>query len=144
MEEEGQWSTSHIILGLVYDTSSLKITLPESNRAGARVLFDSILAERGSTRIGVNTLQQIRGCMEHFKSTSAIWRLLTSPLEKLLTYADEIGEWITCPKEELWGGFLVANVCGGRIYVVRRRVAQIVYRGHESATYAVWALVAEM
>lgn len=44
MSDEGQWSTSHIILGLPYDTESLRVTLPESKRAGARVLFDSILA----------------------------------------------------------------------------------------------------
>ena len=102
---EGQWSTSHIILGLVYDTESMTVTLPEAKRAGARVLFGDILNHRYFTRLGVKVLQQIRGRMGHFKSTSAVWGLLTSPVDKLLTYADEIGERISCPKRELWGNF---------------------------------------
>ena len=105
LDAEGQWSTNHIILGLSYDTASLTVTLPESKRAGARVLFDAVLLDRGSAKIGVDATRQIRGCMEHFKSTSAIWRLLTSPVDKLLSYADEIGEWITCPKKELCDNF---------------------------------------
>ena len=105
MEEEGQWPTSHIILGLWYNTESLTVAIPEATRAGARVLFDSILADRGAARLGATSLQQIRGWAEHFKSTNAIWRLLTSPVGNLLTYGDEIGGWISCPVEEFRRNF---------------------------------------
>lgn len=79
LDAEGEWSDNHIILGLSCDTTSMTVALPESKRAGARV-FDAVLLGRDSARIGANAIQKVRGCMERFKSTSATWRLLTSPV----------------------------------------------------------------
>ena len=73
---EGQWDHIRIFLGFQIDTSNLTIRLPEQKRAGDTVLFDDLFASFGSNCLRLNTLQQVRGNIEHFKSVNALWSYL--------------------------------------------------------------------
>ena len=66
LDEEGIWKQSHVVLGYIFDTSNMTITLPEAKIASAQTLIEGILQWKGSYAILVKAAQQLRGCMEHF------------------------------------------------------------------------------
>ena len=80
LEEEGACRHIHTVLGFGIDSESLRITLPEAKIAGDLVLFDQ-LEKNGALALEVVTIQQIRGHIEHFRASNAIWEFLTGPID---------------------------------------------------------------
>ena len=105
LDEEGDWSHTHTMLGFDIDSSTLSISLPDVKVAGARVLFEQLAEKTGPHVLEVVTLQQIRGHVEHFKSTNSMWKFLTGPIDLLLRYTDERAVWVNCPVPEIWQSF---------------------------------------
>ena len=105
LEEEGIWKQQHVILGFLVDTSTMGITLPEAKIVSAQVLMEKILAWKGSQVMLIKSMQQLRGCMEHFSTTNPIWRVLAAPVDHLLTFGDENNQWVSCPQAETWHAF---------------------------------------
>ena len=93
------------MLGFDINSELLHITLPGDKIAGARVLSDQMLGNVGSGAIEVATLQQIRGHIEHFRASNAIWRFLTGPIDFSLRYTDERAIWANFPVPEVWISF---------------------------------------
>ena len=104
LDEEGEWK-QHVILGFIIDTSTMSITLPEAKIASAHVLMESILAWEDSHIMPIKSAQQLRGCMEHFCTANPIWKILSAPVDELLTFGDENNEWVSCPVIEIWQSF---------------------------------------
>ena len=103
--EEGIWKQIHVILGFVFYTSNMTITLPEAKIASAQTLIEGILQWKNSQVMLIKAAQQLRGCMEHFSTTNQIWKILSTPVDELLTYTDENNEWASCPHAEIWTSF---------------------------------------
>ena len=53
----------------------------------------------------VVVLQQVRGNVEHFLASNAMWKFLTGPIDLLLRYTDEQAIWANCPVPEVWASF---------------------------------------
>ena len=103
LDEEGHRCNIRTMLGFEIDSRSPRITPPEAKIDGARVLFDQ-LEERGESRVlDVVILQEIRGHIEHFRASNALWNFLTGPIDLLLRYTDEKATWEISPIPEVWG-----------------------------------------
>ena len=96
---------SQIFIGFEINTLNLAIRLPEQKRAGASVLFDQLFESFGSNSPRLLTLQQIRGNVEHFKSTNALWNYFTAPIDALLGCGDECGLWVMSANPDFWVAF---------------------------------------
>ena len=105
MKEEGDRGTTHTMLGFNINSEFLTITLPEAKVTGAWFLFDGLRQKAGSRTFGILELQQVRGHIEHFEASNAIWKFLTGPIDALLRYSDENAVWANCPSLEVWTAF---------------------------------------
>ena len=93
------------MLGSDINSKLLTISLPEAKIAGDRVLFEKLYETRGCRTLEVITSQQIRGHVEHFKASNALWKFLTGPIDLLLGYTDETAVWVNCHVPEVWVEF---------------------------------------
>ena len=96
---------TQILLGFEINTVDLTIRFPEQKRAGASVLFDELFADFGSNTMRMITLQQIRGNIEHFKSTNTLWSYFTAPIDALLGCGDECNLWVVAANADFWIAF---------------------------------------
>ena len=93
------------MLGFDINSSTLEISLPVAKVAGDRVLFEQLVDRRGSRALEVVMLQRVRGHIEHFRASNAIWKFLTGPIDLVLRYTDEQATWVNCPVPEVWDSF---------------------------------------
>ena len=92
-------------LGFHIDASTFPIRLPEQKRDVATVLSDDLFRAFGSNALRLNTLQQIRGNIEHFKSTNILRSYFASPIDALLGCGDESGLWVMGANPDFWTAF---------------------------------------
>ena len=93
------------MVGFDTDSELMRITLPETKIAGARVLFGQLRDKVGSRALEVVTLQKIRGHIEQVRASNAIWKFPTGPIDLLLRYTDEQENWVNFPVSEVWTSF---------------------------------------
>ena len=102
LEEGGNRRTKHIIFGFQVNTDMMSIQLPEAKRAGATVLIHEALDYLDSHMTSLTLIQKVCGFVEHFKSASVVWTPLCAPVDALMRYHDGIGQWISCPNQNIW------------------------------------------
>ena len=105
LEEEGQRSATHTMLGFDINSSTLKISLPDAKVAGDRALFEQLVDRRGSRALEVVIPQRVRGHIEHFRASNAICKFPTGPIDLMLRYTDEQAACVNCPVPEVWDSF---------------------------------------
>ena len=60
---------------------------------------------KNSQVIQLLEVRQLRGHLEHFQATDAVWEIAKWPTDALLGFADEMGRYIRCPNPTEWGIF---------------------------------------
>ena len=53
----------------------------------------------------VESAQQLRGCMERFRTTNPVCTALSAPVDELLTYGGENNEWASRRNSDKWEAF---------------------------------------
>ena len=118
------------MLGFGINSETLQIALPDGKIASDRVLSDCLEENQGSRALEVVTPQQVRGHIEPFLPSNAIWEYLTGPIDSLLQYTDERAICVNFPVPDVWGAFCNSmsvvfnllqsgNNCGRSIKAVR-------------------------
>ena len=69
------------------------------------MLFSQFWEADRSQGITLLQMQQLRGHIEHFQSTSLVWRFVKHPADLLLGCSDETGLYIRCPDPIVWRMF---------------------------------------
>ena len=105
LKEEGQWSTTHTMLGFDIDSSALEISLPEAKVAGPRAIFDQISEKSGPRALEVGIFQKIRCHIDHFRDSNAIWEFLAGPSDFIRRYTAERAAWANFQVPEAWDSF---------------------------------------
>ena len=113
LKEDGQWSHSHIILGMEFYADSLCVRIPGAKVDGARILLEQILEEKGSRLLHVKTLHRIRGIMDHSKHANVVRAYLAAPVDSLVCFGGERIDWAVCPNKEIWVDFWYAMAVVG-------------------------------
>lgn len=91
LNKEGTWGSQHISIGFVFNLGDLTIAPPEEKIDCAEVLFTKFFEMSGSQFITLWGMQRLRGHIEHFQSTSEVWKLAKGPTDALLACSDEQG-----------------------------------------------------
>ena len=73
---EGTWESQQILLDFIFNLDELTITIHEEKIACAKILFSKFFDMAGSQFATLLEMQQLRGHIEHFQSTSEIWKLV--------------------------------------------------------------------
>ena len=102
---EGEWKTSHILLGFEVDVDRLAIKLPTAKRVGAREYFQDSMFNPGNRIATVTKVQELRGLTNHWSYTNRFWHYSASPINGLLSFVDSTNAWIRCANDQVWIAF---------------------------------------
>ena len=105
LDEEGHWESQKILLGFTFDLSRLAITLPEEKMAGVRILLDHFFDVKRSQVMQLLEVQQLRGHMEHFRSTNEVWGIVKGPLALCLVSQMKSDVMSDFPNPAVWENF---------------------------------------
>ena len=102
---EGNWNTSHILLGFEVDVNDLTIRLPIAKRIGAWKFFQDAMFNPGNRITTVRNVQELRGLINHWSYASRFWHYFASPVNGLLPFADSTNTWVRCRNDQIWIAF---------------------------------------
>ena len=102
---ERQWAPELVLLGFHIDLVRDSISMPNPKIAGDADILSSPVFDTGNYVLGIRDAQELRGCINHWAYTGRVWLWLTPPINKMLSYADNVGLWVRCDDPEKWTSF---------------------------------------
>ena len=100
-ELEGMWPTELSILRFILDTARMAISVPAVKLDSASLSALSAEFESPFHRLNIKSLQILRGLMTHLLNAAIFWRSCVQPVDALLSFPDENGEYAAFPDPEL-------------------------------------------
>ena len=105
LELEGEWSKELLLLGFHVDLKLDEITPPDPKIVGAYNLLHLNVFNPGNYTIPLQTMQELRGSLNHWSNTNRIWKWLSEPINQMLGQTDTNLLWIRCSDPEKWLAF---------------------------------------
>ena len=105
LDLEGTWKEEHIILGFEVNVDKLTIKHPTAKRIDAWHFFDDHMLNPGNRIIAVRKIQEMRGLINHWSCACRFWHYIVSPVNALLSFAEQTGTWIRCGNDQVWLAF---------------------------------------
>ena len=105
LELEGNWDGDLLLLGFHVNLKSDSIALPDPKLVGAYNLIHLNVFNPGNYTVPLQTMQELRGCLNHWSNTNRLWRWLSEPINQLLGQTDTNLLWIRCGDPEKWLAF---------------------------------------
>ena len=101
VELEGEWQTSHILLGFEVGVDNLTIKLPTAKKVDAREYFQDSMLNPGNRIVTVHKVQELRGLANHWSYTNRFWHYLAPPMNGLLSFVDTTNTWVRCTNDQV-------------------------------------------
>ena len=105
LELEGTWENELVLLGYHVNLQSDVISLPDPKVVGAYNLIHQSVFNPGNYTIPLQSMQELRGCLNRWSSTNRLWRWLVEPVNQLLGQTDTGLQWIRSSNSEKWLAF---------------------------------------
>ena len=93
---EGARGARLLLLGYHVNLEEDPISLPGPEIIGAFSLINASVFTPGCLALDLHSLQELRGCINHWANTGRVWKWLAEPTNQTMQYADSNGIWIRC------------------------------------------------
>ena len=100
--EEGDWESTHILLGYEVNVDTLIIRLPVAKVGGAWEMIHDPVFQPGNRITPVKKVQILRGLINRWSGASRFWKYMTAPFNALIGYAGGTGAWVRCGNDQMW------------------------------------------
>ena len=104
LKDGGPWE-DEALLGSHVNLKHDAISLPNPEITGAPSLINLHVFDRDNLALDLHFLQELRGRINHWSYTDHIWRRLTDPINRLMSFSDSNCVWIRCNDLEKWQAF---------------------------------------